>query len=95
MLGSSCVLHGDVFLRALPAWVDLSLAPLPLCRVQEEVASVRDALLGWYDVHRRHLPWRGDPPPYGNSANGAQDDNKASGKKGKAEAKGAKGKVCY
>ena len=24
----------------------------------------RISLLAWYDVHRRRLPWRGDPPPY-------------------------------
>lgn len=26
--------------------------------------AFRQALLDWYDEHRRRLPWRGDPPPY-------------------------------
>ena len=32
---------------------------------QEEVWAIRQALLAWYRAHRRKLPWRGDPPPYG------------------------------
>ena len=29
--------------------------------------------LKWYDVHRRKLPWRGDPPPYNGSTAGAAE----------------------
>ena len=29
-----------------------------------EIAGVRESLVEWYRVHRRRLPWRGDPPPY-------------------------------
>ncbi|KAL4166960.1 hypothetical protein KRP22_012447 [Phytophthora ramorum] len=29
-----------------------------------ELLATRTELLVWYDVHRRKLPWRGDPPPY-------------------------------
>jgi A/G-specific adenine glycosylase len=32
-----------------------------------EQVAFRAALLSWYDAHRRQLPWRGDPPPYGAS----------------------------
>lgn len=32
----------------------------------EDASMIREALLGWYRVHRRKLPWRGDPPPYSN-----------------------------
>lgn len=30
----------------------------------EDAQSVRENLVKWFDVHRRKLPWRGDPPPY-------------------------------
>ena len=30
----------------------------------QEAQYLRDHLLTWYRQHRRHLPWRGDPPPY-------------------------------
>lgn len=30
----------------------------------KELRAVRGNLLVWYDVYRRKLPWRGDPPPY-------------------------------
>jgi hypothetical protein len=33
---------------------------------------VRSSLLQWYDVHRRRLPWRGDPPPYGSGVESKQ-----------------------
>ncbi|CAH0517261.1 unnamed protein product [Peronospora belbahrii] len=29
-----------------------------------ELLTTRTELLDWYDMHRRKLPWRGDPPPY-------------------------------
>ncbi|CAI5740924.1 unnamed protein product [Peronospora farinosa] len=29
-----------------------------------ELLAIRMELLKWYDVYRRKLPWRGDPPPY-------------------------------
>ena len=29
-----------------------------------EIERLRRALLGWYDVHRRNLPWRGSSNPY-------------------------------
>lgn len=33
----------------------------------KEIEALRIALLGWYWKNRRKLPWRGDPPPYGNA----------------------------
>lgn len=32
---------------------------------EDEVLGIRIELLAWYRTHRRKLPWRGDPPPYG------------------------------
>lgn len=29
-----------------------------------EIDGFRQALLGWFSLYRRKLPWRGDPPPY-------------------------------
>lgn len=29
-----------------------------------DASQLRRALLGWYDAHRRDLPWRRDPDPY-------------------------------
>ena len=26
--------------------------------------SFQNQILAWYDLHRRDLPWRGDPDPY-------------------------------
>eukprot|EP01062_Namystynia_karyoxenos_P005912 TRINITY_DN12054_c0_g1_i2.p1 TRINITY_DN12054_c0_g1~~TRINITY_DN12054_c0_g1_i2.p1 ORF type:complete len:489 (+),score=136.25 TRINITY_DN12054_c0_g1_i2:89-1555(+) len=37
----------------------------------EDAAAFREELLRWYDRHRRRLPWRGDPPPYGAAPGGA------------------------
>lgn len=31
---------------------------------QEKLSSLRQALLDWYDVHQRELPWRGIQDPY-------------------------------
>ena len=37
---------------------------------RDEAAEIRAALLEWYRIHRRRLPWRGDPPPYDGSTAG-------------------------
>ena len=43
----------------------------------EEATEIRQRLLDWYDAHRRHLPWRGDPPPWdGSTANFADKTKK-------------------
>ena len=43
----------------------------------EEAALIRQALLDWYDQHRRKLPWRGDPPPWeGSTADFGKKDKK-------------------
>jgi len=44
-----------------------------------EIAGLRVALLDWYRSNRRWLPWRGDPPPYGN----AQKDQEAKAQRKK------------
>ena len=36
----------------------------------DEARAIRQALLDWYPQQRRHLPWRGDPPPYTGSTAG-------------------------
>src|SRR5947209_3644935 len=33
-------------------------------RLTLSVDSFRRQILDWYDMHRRDLPWRGDPDPY-------------------------------
>ena len=30
----------------------------------ENLDTLREPLLAWYDVHRRVLPWREEPSPY-------------------------------
>jgi len=42
-----------------------------------EIETLRTALLGWYWKNRRKLPWRGDPPPYGNAEKPATNTKKA------------------
>ena len=34
------------------------------------VDEIRSSLVEWYAQHRRHLPWRGDAPPYNGSTAG-------------------------
>ena len=34
------------------------------------VEEIRSSLVEWYAQHRRHLPWRGDAPPYNGSTAG-------------------------
>ena len=34
------------------------------------VEDIRSSLVEWYAQHRRHLPWRGDAPPYNGSTAG-------------------------
>ena len=36
--------------------------------------EVRAALLDWYAVNRRRLPWRGDAPPYNGSTAGTNSN---------------------
>jgi len=43
-----------------------------------EAAAIRRALLDWYRIHRRKLPWRGDPPPYDGSTAGINGGNGAN-----------------
>ena len=43
---------------------------------------VRAALLSWYDVNRRRLPWRGDAPPYNGSTAGINSASAASASTG-------------
>jgi A/G-specific adenine glycosylase len=40
----------------------MSVRAIPLSSAQ--VRSFRRSLIGWYDQHRRHLPWRHDHDPY-------------------------------
>ena len=35
---------------------------------EQEIHSINAKLTEWYNVNRRKLPWRGDPPPYGKNA---------------------------
>ena len=35
---------------------------------EQEIHSINAKLTEWYNINRRKLPWRGDPPPYGKNA---------------------------
>ena len=35
---------------------------------EDDVLQIRTKLTDWYNQNRRKLPWRGDPPPYGNES---------------------------
>eukprot|EP00611_Tribonema_gayanum_P031575 TRINITY_DN915_c0_g1_i2.p1 TRINITY_DN915_c0_g1~~TRINITY_DN915_c0_g1_i2.p1 ORF type:complete len:271 (+),score=81.74 TRINITY_DN915_c0_g1_i2:32-814(+) len=50
---------------------------------EAETGFVRSALLQWYDVNRKRLPWRGDPPPWSSAK-----DTKSNGA-GKKRSRGA------
>jgi A/G-specific adenine glycosylase len=44
--------------------VETRLAPSPVPLTGKDLAAFQHALLGWYDLHRRHLPWRETRDPY-------------------------------
>ncbi|CEM23443.1 unnamed protein product [Vitrella brassicaformis CCMP3155] len=39
--------------------------------------GIRKGLLDWFRANRRHLPWRGDPPPYGHRTVTRQKSDKS------------------
>jgi A/G-specific adenine glycosylase len=49
--------------RLLEPWMRHTDADFHLF-TPSEATRIRDALLTWYRVERRKLPWRGDPPPW-------------------------------
>ena len=46
---------------------------------EEELEAVSNAIVKWYRVHRRKLPWRGDTPPYSKTAE-VKSSSKRDGK---------------
>eukprot|EP00928_Gymnodinium_smaydae_P046614 TRINITY_DN31061_c0_g1_i1.p1 TRINITY_DN31061_c0_g1~~TRINITY_DN31061_c0_g1_i1.p1 ORF type:complete len:516 (-),score=31.99 TRINITY_DN31061_c0_g1_i1:225-1751(-) len=42
----------------------LDIEDLPTTGWRGKETYIRSQLLSWYARHRRHLPWRGDPPPW-------------------------------
>lgn len=69
--------HSTTLLEEWISHEDASFHHFP----SDEAAQIRQALLKWYHVHRRKLPWRGDSPPYEGSTAGT--NTKQSDKKPK------------
>ena len=47
--------------------------------LEQPTEEIREALIGWYALNRRRLPWRGDAPPYNGSTAGINAvDSKAA-----------------
>lgn len=46
---------------------------------EEELEAVANAIVKWYRIHRRKLPWRGDAPPYSKTAE-VKSSSKRDGK---------------
>lgn len=56
------------------------------------IQAVRRALLQWYGAHRRHLPWRGDAPPY-TDASATTATSVVGSKRGRGGATDSNGKL--